>query len=67
MSGNGPAQSKGRCMSRLYLDHAGFLEIRWFIDLKIAQIPGFRWSGVAIAMAVATTVGGMAALELASG
>ncbi|MCP3143566.1 DMT family transporter [Pyxidicoccus xibeiensis] len=38
-------------MSWFYLALAGLLEIGWPFGLKVAQQPGTRWSGVAIAVA----------------
>ncbi|SRR5690606_28329681 len=38
-------------MSWLYLLLAGLLEIGWPIGLKMAQTPGQRWQGVAVALA----------------
>jgi quaternary ammonium compound-resistance protein SugE len=36
-------------MSWLFLLFAGLLEIGWPVGLKIAQMPGMRWTGVFIA------------------
>lgn len=36
-------------MSWIYLILAGLLEIGWPIGLKMAQEPGTRWSGIALA------------------
>lgn len=38
-------------MAWLYLIFAGLLEIGWPVGLKMAQSPGTRWSGIAIAIA----------------
>lgn len=37
-------------MAWTYLILAGLFEIGWPVGLKIAQMPGHRWSGVAIAV-----------------
>lgn len=38
-------------MAWLYLILAGLLEIGWPVGLKVAQAPGTRWTGVAVAVA----------------
>lgn len=38
-------------MSWLYLILAGILEIGWPLGLKLAQQEGYRWQGIAVALA----------------
>ena len=38
-------------MSWFYLILAGMLEIGWPLGLKLAQQEGYRWQGIAVALA----------------
>ncbi len=46
-------------MSWLYLTLAGLFEIGWPVGLKMAQVPGTRWLGVAIAVSFMAVSGAL--------